>query len=74
MFGVDGGRVDAFYSTVFNLEMALAQDTGNGERHCRGFISAQRTMYSGCHGFCLCRVDINDVGVCRSALPVSTQP
>jgi hypothetical protein len=31
VFGVDGGRVDAFYSTVFNLEMALAQDTGNGE-------------------------------------------
>ncbi|KAL4859600.1 hypothetical protein ACK3TF_000689 [Chlorella vulgaris] len=27
VFGVDGGRVDAFYSTVFNLEMALAQDT-----------------------------------------------
>ena len=28
VFGVDAGRVDTFYSTVFSLEMALSQDTG----------------------------------------------
>jgi hypothetical protein len=28
VFGVDAERVDTFYSTVYNLEMALAQDTG----------------------------------------------
>jgi hypothetical protein len=27
VFGVDAERVDTFYSTVYNLEMALAQDT-----------------------------------------------
>ncbi|EFN59316.1 expressed protein [Chlorella variabilis] len=36
VFGVDAGRVDTFYSTVFSLEMALSQDTDPEEEASHG--------------------------------------